>query len=104
MATKRALARTSAVASYKSLEDSDAARQRFPAGRAIAPCYENHNLSGRIHANLMRVDSQVERRRLFDLGADSPVLGKPVHGYAARIVVSDQHMRPRDVDRDVNRP
>src|SRR5260221_13435145 len=69
----------------------------FPACGTIAPCDENHNLVRRVDAYLMRVDSKIQGRWLFDLGTDSPVLGEPVDTQSARIVESDQHVRPRDV-------
>src|ERR1700674_2309037 len=64
---------------------------------AVAPSHENYHFVRGIDAYLVPVDPDLERRRGLYLRTNGPVRLDPMHRHAARIVVSQQHMRAGDV-------
>ncbi len=58
----------------------------------------------RHHANLMRIDADVQISRLRNLAADCAVAVDRVDGYAARIVVRNQQVRGGHIPGDVDGP
>src|SRR5712691_9352958 len=62
----------------------------FPLGGAVSARYQNYHLVRRIHAHLMSIDSEIERRRLFYRGKNCSVRRQAVDSQSARIVVGDQ--------------
>src|SRR5262249_3398319 len=64
----------------------------FVTSGTVASCDENHHFVRRIHAHLMRIDSNIEICRLLHFSAERAILSDPVYRYGARSVVSDQHV------------
>jgi len=72
-------------------------------GRIVAARGENDEIGGGRHAHLMRVDVGLDRRRLFDFGADGAVWSEPMNRQTGRLIVGNEQIVAERIDGDIDR-